>query len=264
MLMNAIMGSLHPYANIVFMDPGNNYAFDSTPTSSKATNAFKSLRLEKLQLFYPALRAQSELKVICFPIFIQPRSQSSTVGHWVGVIAVPQQRRLLYLDSFHACHPEFAMPAGLQEQLSRFLDSILTSDPEAVVAPYGLDIVAGDIGTNPLQTNGYDCAIFMLTNLLNFSMHHACGADLMRYSQADAPHLRNHFVRTLLTARPPPHLMASLSLPTNQIQNRDIESLSRCIGDEHLLPSLQTEPMANSNPLPTCQGKHIEVLTGGL
>ena len=147
-------------------------------------------------------RVSPEVAAICMPIFHPPAGQASSgVGHWTGVILLPMRREILYLDSlahYAGCYPP---PADLARVLTWYAKSVLHGD----FGPEDFRVTCvGHSTTMPMQTNHYDCGIFMFYNFISHALHYVCEAPLITYQESDCLKMRKQIVHCCITGAPLP------------------------------------------------------------
>ena len=200
-------------ANVFFMSTGAWPLIESGSfAQSEADKCFDVARLN--QQYFPDLRKVSELRAICLPIYSPPPRSSSAqnrngsnkqrvVGHWTGAVIMPHERTVVYLDSLDG-----RPPAGLAQKLTAFISHVFAaaddgSDTRSSM-PFQLEVVSAKNGDIPVQTNAYDCGLFMLTNMLGCAMKRVWGVEQLKYSQEDCPAIRRMLVHSLITSACPP------------------------------------------------------------
>ena len=170
------------------------------------------LRPDYLKRFYPSIETSADLRAICFPLYLPNPQKKGEIGHSVGLVALPQHRQLLYLDSFHGGDPLFPMPPGLQNRMSEFLDGVLRLAPGSAL--YTLEKVARSDRHPPQARGSTSCALFMITLILSYSLHHTLGLKFAKFQDSDMREIRTAMVRTLLTAElPPEKILPRASVP---------------------------------------------------
>lgn len=101
--------------------------------------------------------------------------------HWTFALIRPQRREIAYVDSFHSDNP------GRVAKIHEFVAAFLGQQYK----PEEWKNVSFDI---PLQTNGYDCGMFVITN----SILLALGLDPSGYQQSDLPLQRRRIAAMIL------------------------------------------------------------------
>ncbi|KAI4593283.1 hypothetical protein KJ359_010011 [Pestalotiopsis sp. 9143b] len=102
-------------------------------------------------------------------------------AHWTFLLIRPQRREIAYVDSFHSTG-EDRIEGGL-EFVSIFLGPLYKAEEWSRVS---FEV--------PLQTNGYDCGMFVITNSLLLAL----GLDPSGYKQSDMEHQRRIIAAMIL------------------------------------------------------------------
>ncbi|KAK6200794.1 hypothetical protein LQW54_009527 [Pestalotiopsis sp. IQ-011] len=102
-------------------------------------------------------------------------------AHWTFLLIRPQRREIAYVDSFHSTG-EDRIEGGL-EFVSIFLGPLYKAEEWSRVS---FEV--------PLQTNGYDCGMFVITNSLLLAL----GLDPSGYKQSDMDHQRRIIAAMIL------------------------------------------------------------------
>ena len=240
-LLNFHIGkNLGKAANVFFMPAG---AWDFIKCGAFAeSEAEKCLDMARLnQQYFPYLQKVSHLRAICLPIYIPPPRSSSAghaeqskkqrlVGHWTGAVIMPHERIVVYLDSLDG-----SPPVGLEQKLSTFVSHIFGApiDGSDSNMPFRMELASAKNGEIPEQTNAYDCAIFMLTNMFSCAMKKVWGVEQLKYSEAECPAIRRIVVHSLLTSSCPPGWWFRLPVREN--------SPTRSWQDEQSIPDFDME-----------------------
>jgi Ulp1 family protease len=101
--------------------------------------------------------------------------------HWTFMIIRPNRKEISYVDSFHAAHEDRLI------RMRGFLEAFLKDK-------YQADEWNSVQYRVPLQTNGYDCGVFTITN----SIYLALGLDPSEYSESDMPLQRRRLAAAIL------------------------------------------------------------------
>ena len=197
-LLNGYVSCEYPNARAMFMPPnawmGLGYNDDETR---------RVLRGEYVRRFYPSLDSVSQLQAIAFPVFIPNKGGKNKLGHWAAIIAFPNSRKVVYLDSYYGENSAYPEPSSQKiSALVNLLDDILGSS-KSDEAWTSCRPQPGKHHPKQAMDN-YDCAFYMIANMTSHSLHNTVGTPLACYSQADMPRYRREFLRTLFTASRPP------------------------------------------------------------